>query len=66
MNGPKKSDGMYTHEKFAIQHFEEILTRRGQKAVFKLTTLSIGVTDKAGNVGAVSFSGICALTVIAD
>ena len=58
---------MHPHKKFAIQHSEENLTRRGsEKPFFHFTIVSIGETDKAGKVGAVSFSGICALTVIAD
>ena len=55
-------DGM-----FAIQRFEENLTRRGaKKPFFHFTTVSIGGTDTAGKMGAVSLSDICALTVIAD
>ena len=58
---------MHPHKKFAIQRFEENLTRRGaKKPFFHSTTVSIGGTDKAGKVGGVSFSGVCALTVIAD
>ena len=58
---------MQPHEKFAIQRFEENLTRRGaKKTFFYLTTVSIGETDKAGKVGGVSLAGICAVTVIAD
>ena len=57
-------DDIHPHEKFAIQRFEENLTRRGaKKPFFRFTAVSIGGTDKAG---AVSLSGICALTVIAD
>ena len=57
---------MHPHEIFAIQRFEENLTRRGaEKQFFHFTTLSIGGTDKAGKVGAVSLSRNCALTVIA-
>ena len=37
-----------------------------EKPFFHFTTVSIGETDKAGKVGAVSLSVICALTVIAD
>ena len=37
-----------------------------KKQFFHFTTVSIGGIDKAGKVGAVSLSGICALTVIAD
>ena len=60
-------DDKHPHEKFAIQRFEENLTRRwAKKPIFLFTTVSIGGTDKAGKVGAVSLSGICALTVIAD
>ena len=60
-------DDMHPHEKFAIQRFEESLTRRGAKKQFlHFTTVSIGGTDKAGKVGVVSLSGICALTIIAD
>ena len=58
---------MHPHEKFAIQRFEENLTKRGaKKPFFHFSTVSIGGTDKAGKVGAVSLSGICALIVIAD
>ena len=60
-------DDMHPHKKFDIQRFEENLTRQGaKKPFFHFTKVSIGGTDKAGKVGAVSFSGICALTVIAD
>ena len=60
-------DDMHPHEKFAIQQFEENLTRRGtKKPFFHFTTVSIVGTDKAGKVDAVSLSGICALNVIAD
>ena len=63
----KKTDDMHPQEKFAIQRFEENLTIRGaKKPFFHFTTVSIEGTDKAGKVGAVSFSGICALTVIVD
>ena len=63
----KITDDMHPQEKFAIQRFEQNLTRRGSKKPFFLfTTVSIGGTDKAGKVGAVSFSGICALTVMVD
>ena len=63
----KVTDDMHPHEKFTIQRFEENLTRRGaRKPFFHFTTVSIGGTDKAGKVGAVSLSRICALTVIAD
>ena len=63
----KVTDDMHPHEKFAIQRSEENLTRwGGQKPFFHLTTVSIGGTDKAGKVDAVSLTGICALTVIAD
>ena len=55
---------MYPHEKFAFQRFGENLTRLG--ALFHFTTVSIGGTEEFGKVGAVSFSGICALTVVAD
>ena len=62
----KITDDMHPHEKFGIQRFEEILTRRGaKKPFFRFTTVSIGGTDKAGKVGAVSLSGICAMTFIA-
>ena len=37
-----------------------------KKPFFHFTTVSIGGTDKAGKVGAVSLSRICALIVIAD
>ena len=58
---------MHPHEKFAIKRFDENLTRRGaQKPFFNFTTVSKGGSDKAGKVGAVFISGICALTVIAD
>ena len=58
---------MHPHEKFVIQRFEDNLTRRGaKKPFFQFTTVSIGETDKAGKVGVVSRSGICALTVNAD
>ena len=54
-------------KKFAFQRFEENLDRRGaKKPFFYFTTVSIGRTDKAGKVGAVSLSGICALFVSAD
>ena len=60
-------DDMYPHEKFAIQVFEESLTRRGaKKQFFHFSTVSIGGTDKAGKVRVVSLSGICSLTIIAD
>ena len=60
-------DDMHPHKKFAVQRFEENLTRRGaKKPFFHFTTVSIGGTDKAGKVVAVSLSGICALTVIAE
>ena len=60
-------DDMHPHKKFAIQRFEENLTRRGaKKPFFHFNTVSIGGTDKAGKVVAVSLSGICALTVIAE
>ena len=63
----KITDDMHPHEKFSIQRFEENLTRRGPKShFFHFTTVSIGGTDKAGKVGAVSLSGICAPTAIAD
>ena len=58
---------MHPHEKFAIQRFEESFTRRwAKKPFFHFTTVSIGGTDKAGKVGAVSLSETCALTAIAD
>ena len=39
---------MHPHEKFAIQRFEETLTKRGAKKPFFLfTTVSIGETDRA-------------------
>ena len=58
---------MHPHKKFAIQRFAKKLTRRwAKKPCFHFTTVLIGGTDKAGKVGAVSLSGICALTVIAD
>ena len=58
---------MHPHKKFAIQRFEENLTKRGaKKPFFHFTTVLIGGTDKGGKVGAVSLSGICALIVIAD
>ena len=58
---------MHPHEKFAIQRFEENLSKWGaKKPFFHFTTVSIGGTDKAGKVCAVSLSGICALTVIGD
>ena len=63
----KITDDMHPHEKFAIQRFEENLTRQGvKKPFFHSTTVSTGKTSKAGKEGAVSLSGICALTVIAD
>ena len=63
----KITDDMHPHDKFAIQRFEDKLTRRGaKKPFFQSNTVSIGGKDKAGRVGAVSISGICALTVIAD
>ena len=59
---------MHPHEKFVIiQRFEGNLTRRGaKKPFFHFITVSIGGTDKAGKVGAVSLSEVCALIVIAD
>ena len=43
------------------------MTRRGpKKPFFHFNAVCIGATDKAGKVGAVSLSGIFALTVIAD
>ena len=60
----KITDEMHPYEKFAIQRFEENLTRRGaKKPFFHFTTVSIGGT---ASIGAVSLPGICALTVIAD
>ena len=42
------------------------MTRRGaKKPFFHFTLVLIGGADKVGKVGAVSLSGICALTVIA-
>ena len=62
----KITDDMHPYEKFAIQCFEENLTRRGaKKPIFQFTTVSIGGTDKAAKVGAISLSGFCALTLIA-
>ena len=55
-------DDMHPHKKFEIQRFEENLTRWGPKSHF----FTIGGTDKAVKVGAVSLSEIYALTVIAD
>ena len=58
---------MHPHEKFTIERCEENLTRRGAKKRFShFSLVLIGGTDKAGKVGAVSLSGICALTVVAD
>ena len=62
----KTTDDMHPHEKFAFQRFEENLTRRGAKKPFFFTTFLIGGTDKAGKMGAVSLSGLSALTVIAE
>ena len=63
----KTTDDLHPHEKFVIQRFEDNLTRRGaKKPFFQFTTVSIGGTDKAGRMVAVSVSGICALTVFAD
>ena len=63
----KLTNDMHPHKKIAIQHFEENLTRRGSKThFFHFTTVSTRVTDSAGKVAAVVFSGICALTFIAD
>ena len=58
---------MHPHKKFALQRFKENLTRLGAKKPFvHFTTVSIGGTDKAGKVVAVSLSGICVpLTVVA-
>ena len=52
----KLTDDMHPHKKVATQHFEENLTSR----------VTTRVTDRAGKVAAVTFSGICALTSIAD
>ena len=61
----KTIDDMHPHKKFALQRFKENLTRLGtKKPFFQFTTVSIGGTDKAGKIGAVSPSGICALTVM--
>ena len=58
---------MHPHEKFTIERCEENLTRRGaKKRFFHFSLVLIGGTDKAGKVGAVSQSAICALTVVAD
>ena len=60
----KITDDMHPHEMFAIQRFEENLTRRGvKKPFFHFTTVSIGGTDE---VVAVFLSRICAMTAIAD
>ena len=59
---------MHPHEKFVIiQRFDGNLIKRGaKKPFFHFITVSIGGTDKAGKVGAVSLSEVCALIVIAD
>ena len=58
---------MHPHEKFAIQRFEESLTRpRGgggvvKKPFFRFTTVSEGGTDKSGKSGCkFSFWNLCA------
>ena len=62
----KITDDMHPREKFAIQRFEENLTRRGAiKPFFHFTTVSIGGTDKTAKKGAISLAGFCALTLIA-
>ena len=63
----KTTDDRHPQKKFATQRFEERLATRGaKKPFFHFTIVSIGGTDKAGKMGAVSLPGICALTVIAD
>ena len=63
----KINDDRLPRKIFAIHRFEENLTRRGaKKPFFKFTTVSTGGKDKTGKMGAVSLSGICALTVIPD
>ena len=63
----KITDIVQPHKKFVIQRFDKKLTRRGPKSHFFISPhVYTGGTNKAGKVGAVSFSGICALTVIAD
>ena len=61
---------MHPLEKFAIQRFEENLTRPGggggKKPFYHFTTVSAGGTDRAGKIGCkLSFWNL-SLTVIAD
>ena len=66
----KITDDMDCHKKFAIQRFEESLTRRGrgQETIFSIhhcLDRRNRQSWQSGNVDAVSLSGICALTVVA-
>ena len=67
----KITDDMDPHKKFAIQRFEESLTRRGrgQETIFSVhhcLDRRNRQNWQTGKVDAVSLSGIYELTVVAD